>query len=173
MSSRSIRQASVLRRSSLALALAMGMGLTGSAFAQATTGSLFGSAEAGDTVQITSGSGVTRTATVGQNGRYGFSNLPLGTYKVSLMRGGATVDSRDNVELRVNAGTDVSFNTGAAASAANASNLEGVTVAAPPRRRSTCRRSTRAPLSPRPSSSSCRSAVPPKRSRCWLRASRR
>ncbi|MET4677887.1 MULTISPECIES: TonB-dependent receptor [unclassified Luteibacter] len=128
MSSRSIRQASVLRRSSLALALAMGMGLTGSAFAQATTGSLFGSAEAGDTVQITSGSGVTRTATVGQNGRYGFSNLPLGTYKVSLMKGGATVDSRDNVELRVNAGTDVSFNAGAAASAANASNLEGVTV---------------------------------------------
>ncbi len=109
MSSRSIRQASVLRRSSLALALAMGMGLTGTVYAQATTGSLFGSAEPGETVQITSQTGVTRTTTVGENGRYNFGNLPLGSYKVSLLKGGAVVDSRDNVELRVNAGTDVSF----------------------------------------------------------------
>lgn len=127
MSSRSIRQASVLRRSSLALALAMGMGLTGSVFAQATTGSLFGSAEPGETVQITSSSGVTRTTTVGENGRYTFSNLPLGSYKVSLLKGGATVDSRDNVELRVNAGTDVSF-TAPATSAAGAQDLAAVTV---------------------------------------------
>ncbi|NII55866.1 TonB-dependent receptor [Luteibacter sp. SG786] len=126
MSSRSIRQASVLRRSSLALALAMGMGLTGSVFAQATTGSLFGSAQPGETVQITSQTGVTRSTTVGENGRYTFGNLPLGSYKVSLMKDGATVDSRDNVELRVNAGTEVSFT--APAAAANASNLEGVTV---------------------------------------------
>jgi outer membrane receptor protein involved in Fe transport len=123
-----IGQASVLRRSSLALALAMGMGLTGNAFAQATTGSLFGSAEAGDTVQITSGSGVTRTTTVNAAGRYSFANLPLGTYKVSLVKGGTTVDSRDNVELRVNAGTDVSFAAAVAASSQNAANLEGVTV---------------------------------------------
>ena len=128
MSSRSIRQASVLRRSSLAVALAMGMGLTGTVFAQATTGSLFGSAEAGDTVQINSSTGVTRSTTVDARGRYTFGNLPLGTYKVSLIKNGATVDSRDNIELRVNAGTDVSFNTAAAASATNASNLEGVTV---------------------------------------------
>ncbi len=127
MSSRSIRQASVLRRSSLALALAMGMGLTGTVFAQATTGSLFGQAEPGETVQITSSTGTTRTATVGENGRYTFNNLPLGSYKVTLMKGGAAVDTRDNVELRVNAGTEVSFNAPAAA-AANASNLEGVTV---------------------------------------------
>ncbi|MGE7139366.1 TonB-dependent receptor [Luteibacter sp. NPDC031894] len=127
MSSRSIRQASVLRRSSLALALAMGMGLTGTVFAQATTGSLFGQAQPGETVQITSATGVTRTTTVGENGRYAFGNLPLGSYKVSLLKDGAVVDSRDNVELRVNAGTDVSFNA-AAATASNASNLEGVTV---------------------------------------------
>ncbi|SDG94687.1 MULTISPECIES: TonB-dependent receptor [Rhodanobacteraceae] len=126
MSSRSIRQASVLRRSSLALALAMGMGLTGNVFAQATTGSLFGSAEAGDTVQITSGTGVTRSTTVGENGRYNFNNLPLGVYKVSLIKGGTTVDSRDKVELRVNAGTDVSFNS--AANASGAQNLDAVTV---------------------------------------------
>lgn len=130
MNSRSTRQASVLRRSSLALALAMGMGLTGTVFAQATTGSLFGSAEAGDTVQITSSTGVTRTTTVDERGRYSFSNLPLGTYTVSLVKGGATVDTRQNVSLRVNAGTDVSFTApaAAAASSANASNLEAVTV---------------------------------------------
>ena len=105
----------------------MGMGLTGSVFAQATTGTLFGSAEPGDTVQITSSTGVSRTATVASNGRYTFNNLPLGTYKVSLLKGGATVDSRDNVELKVNAGTDVSFNA-PAASASNAENLSAVTV---------------------------------------------
>ncbi|MDF3983708.1 TonB-dependent receptor [Luteibacter sp. PPL201] len=127
MSSRSIRQASVLRRSSLALALAMGMGLTGTVFAQSTTGSLFGSAEPGETVQITSSTGVTRSTTVAENGRYTFNNLPLGTYKVSLMKGGATVDTRDNVQLKVNAGTDVSF-AAAAATATSAENLSAVTV---------------------------------------------
>jgi outer membrane receptor for ferrienterochelin and colicin len=129
MNSRSTRQASVLRRSSLALALAMGMGLTGTVFAQATTGSLFGSAEAGDTVQITSSTGVSRSTTVGATGRYTFNNLPIGTYKVSLVKGGATVDSRENVELKVNAGTEVSFNAPAAAAApSDTANLEAVTV---------------------------------------------
>ncbi|QWT19767.1 TonB-dependent receptor [Bacillus sp. NP157] len=127
MSSSSTRQALRLRRSSLALALAMGMGLTGTVYAQATTGGIFGTAEAGDTVQIVSPTGVTRTTTVDERGKYSFNNLPLGAYTVNLMKGGATVDTRKDVELRVNAGTDVSF-AAAAASAANASNLEGVTV---------------------------------------------
>ena len=103
----------------------MGMGLTGAAFAQSTTGSLFGSAEAGDTVQISSSTGVSRSTTVDARGRYNFSNLPLGTYKVSLLKGDATVDSRDNVDLRVNAGTDVSFN---APASGNAQELAAVTV---------------------------------------------
>ena len=44
MSSRSIRQASVLRRSSLALALALSLGGTGAVLAQSTSGNIFGSA---------------------------------------------------------------------------------------------------------------------------------
>ncbi|MGA7438132.1 MAG: TonB-dependent receptor [Luteibacter sp.] len=127
MSSRSIRQATVLRRSSLALALAVGMGLTGTAFAQATTGTIFGTAEAGDTVQIISATGLTRTTTVDERGRYNMANLPVGAYTVNLMKGGATVDTRKDVAVTVSKGSDVSF-AGATASAANASNLEGVTV---------------------------------------------
>ncbi|QDE41250.1 TonB-dependent receptor [Luteibacter pinisoli] len=127
MSSRSTLQASSLRRSSLALALAIGMGLTGSVYAQATTGSIFGTAEAGDTVQIVSATGVTREAAVAANGRYTFNNLPVGAYTVNLMKGGATVDTRKDVAVTVSKGSDVSF-AAAAATAANASNLEGVTV---------------------------------------------
>ncbi len=129
MSSRSIRQASVLRRSSLALALAVGLGGTGAVLAQSTSGTIFGQATPGQTVTVTSGSGVTRTVTVDQSGRYTVSNLPVGTYNVALMNNGATVSTRDNVGIRVGAGTEVSFNN-AAATAGNAQDLSGVTVSA-------------------------------------------
>ncbi|MEJ0087240.1 MAG: TonB-dependent receptor [Pseudomonadota bacterium] len=82
--------------------------------AQATTGSLSGAAPPGATVSIQSDTGVAREVEVDERGRYQFSQLPLGTYQVELKRDGATVDSRKNILLTVNANTDVSF-TGAAA----------------------------------------------------------
>jgi hypothetical protein len=123
MSFRSLNRGYVLRRSALAAALAMGM--TGAVFAQSTTGTIFGQAEAGETVTATSSTGVSRQATTDASGRYRISNLPLGTYTVVLQKSGQAVDTRNNVAITVNAGTEVSF-----ASAANAQALSSVTVTA-------------------------------------------
>ncbi|MGB5940734.1 MAG: carboxypeptidase-like regulatory domain-containing protein, partial [Rhodanobacter sp.] len=107
-----------------ALALALGMGLSGLAFGQATTGSIFGQAQAGDTVLVKSTSGITRQVTADTSGRYTVDSLPLGNYTVTLQRDGQAVDSRSNVTLRVGSGTEVSFG------AQNAQNLSAVTVQA-------------------------------------------
>ena len=122
--------ASLGRRTALALAIGLGT-VSGAVFAQATTGSIFGQAPAGagQTVTVTSDTGVTRTVNVDAAGRYTIGSLPLGNYKVTLNRDGAAVDSRSNVTLRVGAGTEVAF-AGANAVASQAASLEGVTVSA-------------------------------------------
>ncbi len=122
MSFRSLNRGS-LRYSALAAALMVGM--VGTAFGQSTSGSIFGQAEAGETVTITSSTGLTRQLQTDASGRYHADNLPLGTYTVSLQKNGAVVDSRKDVQIKVGAGTEVSF-----ASAANASSLSAVTVTA-------------------------------------------
>lgn len=114
------------RRSALAVALAVGMGLSGLAFGQATTGALFGTAPAGDTVQVVSDSGFTRTATVGDNGQFTFGNLPLGNYTVTLRKDGQTMATKSNVLIQVGGGVSVSFG----GSAANAQNFGTVQVTA-------------------------------------------
>lgn len=108
-----------------ALALALGMGVTGLAFGQSTTGNIFGQAPAGATVVVKSASGVERSVTVGEGGHYTINGLPVGTYSVSLQKDGQEVGSRSDVTIRVSAGTDVSF-----ASSAAAQNLQGLTVTA-------------------------------------------
>jgi outer membrane receptor for ferrienterochelin and colicin len=129
MNSRHYRASSLGRRTALALAISLGS-VSGVVFAQATTGSIFGQAPegAGQTVTVTSDTGVSRTVNVDSAGRYTVGSLPLGSYKVTLNRDGAAVDSRSNVTLRVGSGTEVAF-AGAAAAAASTS-LEGVTVSA-------------------------------------------
>lgn len=71
-----------------ALVLALGMGITGLAFAQSTTGSIFGQAPvaSGETVTVSGSTGVTREVSVDNAGRYRVTNLPLGTYTVSLKK---------------------------------------------------------------------------------------
>jgi outer membrane receptor protein involved in Fe transport len=127
MNSRDNRQARNLRRSALAIALAVGFGGSGAVFAQATTGSIFGQASPGSTVQAAGSTGVTREVTVGEDGRYRIGNLPLGSYTVNVVQNGQVVDSRKNVGLTVGAGSEVSF---AGASSSNAQSLESVTVSA-------------------------------------------
>jgi len=112
------------RRTAMAFAIAIGFGMTGAVYAQATTGSIFGQAKAGDSVLIKSTSGVTRQVQVDSTGHYVVNSLPLGSYTVSLQQDGQSVDSRSNVTLRVGAGTEVSFGT------QNAQNLSAVTVQA-------------------------------------------
>ncbi|KAF1005680.1 MAG: Protein oar [Luteibacter sp.] len=113
-----------------ALAVALGMTLLGGvAHAQSNaTGTIFGQAAANSTIVIESpDTGLRREVTAGTDGRYRASSLPVGRYKVSLIQNGTAVETRDNVQLAIGAGTEVSL-TGAAASASGASNLEGVSV---------------------------------------------
>jgi outer membrane receptor protein involved in Fe transport len=127
MSSRTIRQASVLRHSALALALAVGFGTSGAVLAQATSGSIFGQAAPGSTIQISGSTGINREVPVGQDGRYRIANLPLGDYTVNVLQNGQVVDSRKNVGLTVGAGSEVSF---AGTTSASAQSLDSVTVTA-------------------------------------------
>jgi len=126
MSSRQYRSA-LGRRTALAMAIGL-VTMSGAVFAQSTVGRITGQAQSGDTVTVTSNTGVTRSTTVDPSGKYTVDNLQTGTYKVSVSRGGAVVDSRDNVGIVVGAGTTVNF--AGATTAADTSNLEGVTVSA-------------------------------------------
>ncbi|MCX7512564.1 TonB-dependent receptor [Frateuria hangzhouensis] len=111
-----------------ALAIALSVGFAGAAFAQSTTGSIFGDAPAaqGETVLIQNNTGFSREVAVGADGRFAANQLPLGNYTVTLRQNGQTVDSRTNVSLRVGTSTQVSFG----ASSADAQNLSAITVSA-------------------------------------------
>ncbi|MBU6246171.1 MAG: TonB-dependent receptor [Xanthomonadaceae bacterium] len=117
-----------LRRNALVAALAMGLGFAGAASAQSTTGTIFGTAPTtGDTVVVTSQSGVQRSVAVDASGRYTAGSLPVGVYTVTLMHDGQAVSTKDNVTVKVSSGTEVSF---AGGGAENAQNLQGLTVTA-------------------------------------------
>jgi hypothetical protein len=120
----------VARKRTLVLALALAMGGAASGvYAQSTVGTIYGTvpAAANETVLIESNSGFRREITPGQNGRYTASQLPVGTYNVTLRRDGAAVDSRKNIQLTVGGSSEISF---AEATAANAQNLGAVSVTA-------------------------------------------
>jgi hypothetical protein len=114
-----------LCRSRLSLLIALSL-TGGAAYAQSTTGSIVGQVPAGmgDTVTVQSANGLQRDVPVDERGRYAANQLPLGSYTVTLKRGGQAVQTRDNVALRVGAATEVSFADAAAR------NLEGVSVTA-------------------------------------------
>ena len=120
-----------VRHTALAVAVAMGFGFSGQLLAQATTGSVFGTAPvaAGETVRIVNNqTGLTRTVSVGSDGRYGANQLPTGDYTVSLMQNGNVVSTQNHVQVTVQGGTPVTF--AAAAAEKNVENLSTVTVTA-------------------------------------------
>ena len=90
-----------LKRS--ALTVALGLCFAGGVQAQSTTGNINGTVAAGSTVTISNSSGLTRTATADANGRYTFTNLPVGTYTVN-----AGADKRQ-VVVTVGSTANVSF----------------------------------------------------------------
>jgi len=102
-----------LRRSALAIGLAMSL-VGGSAFAQSrSAGSIFGDAAAGSQIKIVStDTGLTRTLTADAKGRYRAVELPIGSYSVTAVSGGETVGAPR--EVYVTAGsTEVNFISGA------------------------------------------------------------
>lgn len=97
-----------LKRS--ALTVALGLCFAGGVQAQSTTGSINGDAGAGATVTVQNQSGLTRTVTADASGRYNISSLPVGTYTVTIERGGQVVGTR-TVTVLAGSGTDASATT--------------------------------------------------------------
>ena len=120
-----------VRRTALALAIATGVGFSSQVLAQATTGSVFGTApvSAGETVRVVSSqTGLTREVSVGSDGRYSVNQLPVGDYTVSLVQNGTVVSTHNHVTVSVAGGTAVAFS--AAAASKNVQSLSAVTVTA-------------------------------------------
>ena len=121
------RSSALVRRSlSVAVLTALTVGFSTGAFAQATTGTIYGDAPAaaGESVTVEGSTGVTRTVQVDSRGKYSAGSLPLGNYTVSLMRDGATVDSRKNVSLTLGGGTQVSFTESSSTSATDLTSVQ-------------------------------------------------
>jgi hypothetical protein len=120
----------IFQRRALALAIggSVALAFTGGAFAQATTGTIYGSVPvaANESIQITGGAGFNRTISVGPSGRYSIT-LPVGTYTVSLLRDGRVVQSKSNVTPAAAGAVVVDFTSG---NAANAQTLAAVNVTA-------------------------------------------
>jgi hypothetical protein len=117
-----------VRHTALAVAVAMGVGLSGQVFAQATSGAITGTAPvaAGETVKIVNtGTGLSREVAVDASGHFSAASLPTGTYTVSLMNNGQVIATQDHVTVTVGNNPPVSF-----ASAKEAQNLSTVTVTA-------------------------------------------
>lgn len=119
----------LVRHSALAIAIAASCGISGHAFAQATTGGITGSVPIapGESLRITGGAGFNREIKPDAQGRYSVS-LPVGTYAVTLMQNGQPIQSRDNVSVSVAGAVTVDFTV--AATARNAEQLSSVVVTA-------------------------------------------
>jgi len=120
-----------VRHTALAVAVAMGFGFSGHVLAQATTGTIYGQAPiaSGETVQITGGAGFNRTIPVDKDGRYSIT-LPVGTYDVTLVQNGQTIQTKQGVTALAAKAVGVDFVIASGASAANAQNLSSVMVTA-------------------------------------------
>ena len=118
-SSRTLHRNSAIRRKALALAIGSAcFGFTAAAWAQSTTGTIYGTAPvaAGEVIQITGGSGFNRTIEVGPSGKFSVT-LPVGTYTISLIQDGKVVESRDAVSPVAAGAVEVNFTAHAAAAA--------------------------------------------------------
>src|SRR5690348_3355645 len=96
---RTTHRNNIFKRKALAIAIgSAALGFAGAAWAQATNGTIYGTAPvaSGETIQITGGAGYNRTITVGPSGKYSIT-LPVGTYTVSLLQDGKVVQSRSGV----------------------------------------------------------------------------
>jgi len=116
------------RRRSLSLAIAVGLGIVSAAsFAQSTVGGVYGTADAGAQVTaVNNGSGLSRSATVGSDGRFNISSLPPGDYKITSTTGGQSTTRT----ITIVAGQGFNLNLAAPAAAAGAQDLTTVSVTA-------------------------------------------
>lgn len=120
------------------LSVALSLCIAGTVYAQSSTGSIFGQAEAGATVTIENiDTGSSRTITAGADGRFRLPQLQTGNYRVS------SNGQVEQVAVRVGSGSQVNFGggtdgdvqelgetvvTGVAASGIDVSSVESNTV---------------------------------------------
>ncbi|HET6552143.1 MAG TPA: TonB-dependent receptor plug domain-containing protein [Dyella sp.] len=127
---RALRPQHVLKCKALPLAISsIVLGFAGNAWGQATSGTIYGTvpAVAGESVQITGGSGFNRTVDVGTSGKYSVT-LPVGTYTVSLLQDGKVVDTRSGVSPVAAGAVAVDFAVPTAGANANARTLGTINV---------------------------------------------
>ncbi|ODT94527.1 MAG: energy transducer TonB [Rhodanobacter sp. SCN 67-45] len=110
------------------LSIAMGLCLTSLAaspvLAQSATGAVAGRASAGDqVVLVNNATGASRTVTVGSDGSYRVSQLPVGDYSLQVKRGGQGVGQ--TLAVSVSLGGTTTVNLG---SEGNLTNLDAVQV---------------------------------------------
>ncbi|MBD8899104.1 TonB-dependent receptor [Rhodanobacter sp. DHG33] len=130
-SQRAMHRSNVLKRKALPLAIGLlACGAAGTAWAQATNGTIYGTVPVapGETVQITSGSGFNRSIPVSESGKYSIT-LPVGSYTVSLLQNGQVVQTRTDVTPVAAGAVAVDFASGAGGPA-NAINLNSIHVTA-------------------------------------------
>ncbi|RDS79063.1 TonB-dependent receptor [Dyella monticola] len=120
-----------VRHTALAVAVAIGFGFSGHVLAQATTGTIFGQAPvaSGETVQVVGGSGFNRTIPVDKSGRYSVT-LPVGSYTVTLIQNGQSIQTKQNVTALAAKAVAVDFVAAGGANASNTQNLSSVMVTA-------------------------------------------
>lgn len=93
------------------LVIAAAMAVASPVFAQATSGSLYGTTSSGATVIVKSSeTGLTRTIEVGADGKFNVTTLPTGKYSVTMEGPDGTKINRE-VTVRAGIGTAVDFAT--------------------------------------------------------------
>ena len=118
-----------LRRSALTVALGVCFA-SGVAHAQSNAaGSIFGSTGEPGTVVVIQNvdTGLTRQITADANGRYSATALPTGEYTVSLQRDGQVLATKEDVQVTLGGGREVSFSAGGAADG-SATDLDRIVV---------------------------------------------
>ena len=100
--------------SALSLAIAIVLGVYGAvgfttAHAQETSGQIFGSAPAGETVTANSTTGAHRHGKANAKGRYTIGPVPAGIYTVALEKDGKAVETRSNIPVTVGRGAEIDF----------------------------------------------------------------
>ena len=121
MKSRTFRKAALY----VALGACLGAMTPMVAMAQSATGAVAGRATAGDQIVVTNvATGASRTVTVGKDGVYRLTQLPVGDYKLQLMRDGQPVG--EGATVNVGLGGTTSVNLGAEGNLVNLDTVEVV-----------------------------------------------
>lgn len=106
------RYSTPARLGTIAAAVCLALG-TGAVHAQSNaTGSVYGNVQVlpGTTVVIENpATGFRRVTTPDSTGRIQATSLPIGTYKITLMRDGKAVQTREGVEVLLGQGAEVNF----------------------------------------------------------------